>query len=110
MRSRLASTRARSRWLSMLVSPWPGKCLAETSTTILGIGMRAVDVGGHVVRDVFRIFAVRANVDDGILRIVVDVGDRREDPLDAQRARFAGGGKALMARGFDVARRARMPC
>ncbi len=63
---------------------------------VLGIGVRAVDVGGHVLRDFLRILAVRADVDHRILRIVVDVGNRREDPLDAQRARFARGRQALM--------------
>ena len=32
MCSRVASSRARFRWLSIPVSPWPGKCFAVTST------------------------------------------------------------------------------
>ena len=31
-RSRSCSMRGRSRWLSTLVSPWPGKCLAQAAT------------------------------------------------------------------------------
>ena len=40
----------------------------------------------YVLRHFLRILAKGANVDDRIVRIIVDVGDRRKDPLDAQRA------------------------
>src|SRR5690606_7000945 len=58
---------------------------------VLGGGQRAVllepaDVRGAEARDVGRIFAVAARVDDGVRRVVVDVDDRRVDHVHADGA------------------------
>ena len=67
--------------------------------------MRAVDECGHVARHLLRIFAVGAQVDDRVQGIVVDVGHRREDPVNAQGAGLAGGDQAFILRGREIARR-----
>ena len=53
------------------------------------VGMRALDEGLHVGRHILRILAKRADVDDRVLGIVVDVGYRIVDPVDPQGAHFA---------------------
>src|ERR1700723_3117112 len=47
------------------------------------IFLYAMHEGGHVLGNFLRIFAERTRVDDGIIRIVVYVGVRRVNPLDA---------------------------
>ena len=106
MWSRSLSSSARSRWLSTCGVAVAGKMFGGHQHSIVGIGVRAVDVRGDVARDGVRIFAVGANVDDGIIGIAVDVGDRRENPLDAQSAGLAGRGQPFIARGLEIVGRA----
>ena len=51
-------------------------------------GAQAADVRGRQPADRVRLLAERARVDDGIARVVVDVGDRREIDVHADRARL----------------------
>src|SRR5208282_5573141 len=44
---------------------------------------------GNVLGDSPRIFAERPDVDDRVVRVIVDVRHRREDPVDPGSARFA---------------------
>ena len=83
-----------------------GKVFGCNQHSILRIGMRPVDVRGHVLRHVVRILAVRPEIDHRIVGVHVDVGNRREDPVEAQRARFSSGDQTLDARAFHVACRA----
>ena len=55
------------------------------------IFLHAVDELRDELGDFLRIFAERARVDDGIVGIVVDVGIRRVNPVDADGARFERG-------------------
>ena len=71
---------------------------------VLLVGVRPFDEGPDVRRDVVRILAEGADVDDRIIGIVVDVGDRVKDPLDAQRARLARGDLAFVAGQRRIAR------
>src|SRR5271165_4838590 len=59
----------------------------------------ATYVGGDVVADLLRVLAKRARVDDGIGGVGVDVGIRKEIPVDADGAGFDGGDAA---EGFGV--------
>ena len=67
------------------------KMLRRGQDQILLVGMRAFDEGLHVGGDILRILAEGADIDDGVVGIIVDVGDRIIDPLDAERASFARG-------------------
>src|SRR5690242_17769278 len=67
------------------------KMFGGNQDAIVGIRVRAVDVGGNLPADVVGIFAVSAHVDDGIFGIAVDVGDRREHPMHSHRASLSGG-------------------
>ena len=64
------------------------------------------DECGDVARDIIRIFAEAARVDDAVVGIDVDVGDRRENVIDAEGARFDCGGLALLFGERRIARRA----
>ena len=77
---------------------------------MVAVGMRAFDVSRNMPRNLFGIFAERSNVDHRIFGIVVDVGHRRENPLDPQRARFTRGFEPLITRRLDVTGRADTPC
>jgi hypothetical protein len=59
-----------------------------------------------VRRYLLGVLAIGADVDDGIIGVVVDVGHRKEEPLDADGARLAGRDLALEARQRRVAGRA----
>ena len=83
-----------------------GEMLGGHQHAIVGIGMRAVDERRDVARDGFGILSVGADVDDGIVGIVVDVGDGREDPLHSQSSGFACRGQPFVARRFQIAGRA----
>jgi hypothetical protein len=50
----------------------------------------ATDKGGDEAADHGRVLAVRADVDDGVAGVVVDVDDRGEAPVDAERSTLAG--------------------
>ena len=124
-RSRSCSTRGRSRWLSTLVSPWPGKCLAQAATPSL---WRPRDEGHRVPRDLAGIAREAAIPDHRIRRVGVDVDDRSEVEIDAQvgelaseraaqglgcrpasRARPGGASAATRSRARAAAGRARPP-
>jgi hypothetical protein len=70
---------------------------------VLRVGMRAGDVGLHEAGHLVGILAVRARVDDGIVGVVVHVGDGREDPLHAEGAGLAGRFGALEANVVQIA-------
>ncbi len=96
--------RRRARCESTLTLPWPGKCFAVASAPFSSTPRTN---SRDVFRHVLRIFAERADVDDRVVGIVVDVRIRREDPVHAGGARFergvfAGGvGELRIARGAD---------
>ena len=71
--------------------PMPRKMLGSYQHWILAIRMRAIDVGFHKTRHLFGVLAERANVDDRIVGIVVDVRNRREHPVHAHGTRVASG-------------------
>ncbi len=83
----------------------PGKMFGGDQDTIRRVGMRAFDKCGDVARYLLGIFAVGAQVDDRVQGIVVDVGHRREDPVNAQGASLAGGDHAFILHGGEIARR-----
>ena len=86
---------------SVAVSPWPGKCLAVAITPPSCAPLtKALDHLGDEVGPL----AVGADVDDRVARVVVDVGDRSEDLVDAERARLLG---RRVARRVGVVRVAR---
>ena len=67
------SMRGRSRWLSVAVSPWPGKCLAQAATPVdwsprVQAATWAATCSGSD--------AEAAGADDGVVGVAVDVGDR----------------------------------
>src|SRR5258707_10913886 len=66
--------------------------------------LRAFDKRGDKPRYVRRIFAVRTDIDDRIGRVVIYVGDRRVNLLDAERARFARSQLAGASRKVRIAR------
>ena len=71
-----------SRCESCSVSPWPGKCFAHAATPC---ACRPRDERRDVARDELGVGAERADADHRVLRIHVDVGDRREVEVDADR-------------------------
>ena len=92
----------------------PGKVLQRRDHAA---GLQAADVGAAEAADRRGILAVRPRVDHRIARVVVDVDDRREVDLDADRARLDRGdpaglvGELLVAGGAErhVARKRRRP-
>jgi hypothetical protein len=68
-----------------------------------GIGVRAFNVSDDVPGNVLWILAVRADVDDGIIGVVIDIGVRCEDPVDAQSARLTCGVEAFETGSFIIA-------
>ena len=72
----------------------PGKMLERRDHPAVA---RAGDVGADQRRDPRRILPVRAGVDDRVARVVVDVRDRREVHVDAERARLDAGDPRLFA-------------
>src|SRR5437879_2647056 len=56
-----------------------GKRTVLFDAAYIGVSERS-----HLVR----IFAKGADVDNGVIRVAVDVHDRRENPMDADSARF----------------------
>ncbi len=73
-----------------------GEMLGGDQHGILAVRMRAVDVGFHEARHLLRVFAEGADVDDGIIGVIVNVGHRREQPVDAHGARIASGVRPLL--------------
>jgi len=61
--------------------------------------MRALDVGCDQIADLLRVLAEGTRVDDGIFRVGIDVGVRKEVPVNADGAGFFGGDAA---EGFGV--------
>ena len=84
--------------VSTPVSPCPGKCLRGRQDEILLIGVRAFDERLHLRRHGLGVLAERTDVDDRVIRVVVDVRHRIVDPLHAQRARLARRDLAFEAR------------
>ena len=100
---RSASTVGSSRWLSWAVSPCPGKCLAQAATPGL---LEPVDPGGDVRGDPGRVGAEAAGADDRVVRVAVDVGDRAEVEVDADRGQL-GADRRDRSRGSGRGRRRR---
>ena len=74
-RARSASTMGSSTWESVLVSPWPGKCLAVVRTPpSSGTGQ----IGGPQPRHGLRVLAEGAGVDDGVQGVGVHIQNRSE--------------------------------
>ena len=74
-----------------------GKVLCGNENGVLRIRMRPLDVCFDKLANDGGIFAVGANVDDGIVRVAVDVGDGGEDPVQSEGAGLAGGGRSFIA-------------
>ena len=68
-----------------------------------GFGLSPLDEGCDVRGDLLRILAVGADVDDGVVRIVVDIGHRGQDPVNAQRPGLPGGSRAFIPAGREIA-------
>ena len=68
-------------------------------------GLRAFDKRAHKCSNCLWVLAVRANINNRIVRIVVDVSDGRVEPVDAGSARLACGVAALQPRVLRFARR-----
>ena len=67
---------------------------------ILLVRVGAFDEGLHLCRHSLRILAKRADVDDRVIGIVVDIGDGRVDPVNPNGAGFERGD---FAHGVSVA-------
>ena len=82
---------------STFVSPCPGKCFAvartfsRLQTSRKSDAERVTSIG---------IFAVTANIYDGIIRIVIDINDGSENLLNTHRFCFAPDNNALLTRKF----------
>jgi len=61
-------------------------------------------VRAHVGGDILRILAEGTDIDDRIVRVAVDVGDREKDPVHAQRPRIPRCDLAFVSSGLRVAR------
>ena len=53
--------------------------------------MSAQHIGTHELGNLGRILAVGTDIDDGVVGVVVYIGHRREDPVDAERPGIPGG-------------------
>ena len=73
-----------------------GKMLGGAESAVF---FAAAHEGGHHRGHLLGVFAEGADVDDGVLGIVVDVGHRRQHPVHAQCAGFDGGGAT---QGFGI--------
>ena len=76
-----ASIVGSARWLSVSVSPCPGKCLSAGRHPG---GLQSLDPGHDVSRDVGGIRAEAAGADDGVVGVAVHVGDGPEVEVDAE--------------------------
>ncbi len=83
----------------------PREMLRRQKHHVLRIGMRALHECGNVGRHIVRILAVGTDIDHRVCGIVIDVGIRREDPLNSQGPRLARRHQARIARLLQVARR-----
>src|SRR6185437_6732851 len=83
-RSSGAFTRARFKCESTSVSPCP-KVFQRGQHPAL---MRSPDIRRDHLANLCRVLAIRAGVDDRVLRINLHVGDGIEVPVDAQRTRL----------------------
>ena len=91
----------RPRWVSTVVSPWPGKCLAVASIPPAWMPLMYACAISETRLDVL---AERADVDDRVARVVVDVDDGVEVHENADAPPLAGGD--LAPRGTPAAGRA----
>ena len=82
----------------------PGEMLSRHQHGILSIRMRAGDVSLNEARYLSRVLAKRSNVDDRIVGVVIDVGHRGEQPVDAHRARVASGIRPFLTHGRQIMR------
>jgi hypothetical protein len=74
-----------------------GKVFEGDEDRMVGVAAGAFEVGFDVLRDQVWIFAVGADVDDRVCRVVVDVGVGRVNPVHPERPGFARGGAAKLA-------------
>jgi hypothetical protein len=74
-----------------------GKVFEGDEDGVGGVASGAFDVGLDMLGYKLGVLAVGADVDDRILRIVVDIGIGGVDPVDAERPCFAGGGSSEFA-------------
>ena len=65
--------------------------------------VRSLDIGGNQIADLLGIFSKRPRVDDGIRRIRVDVGIRKEIPVNANGPRFLRRNAAERLRVCEIA-------
>ena len=82
-----------------------GEMLGRSEYSILRIGSRARDERADMLGHNAGVLSEGSDIDDGIVRIAVDVGDGKKDPVDAQRARVAGRNLAGIFGGLRIARR-----
>ncbi len=82
-----------------------GEVLGRGEDSSLGVRAGAFDEGSNVRGNIAGTFAVGADVDNGVVRIAVHVGDGEEDPLHAQRARVPGRNFAAVPGGLQIAGR-----
>src|SRR5947209_5791800 len=68
--------------------------------------MRTFYKGGHVVSDFLWILSKGTNIDDRVIRIVVDVRVRCKDPIDSECPGLLRGGPAELLRSREVMGRA----
>ena len=76
----------------------PRKMLGGGQHDAAAVGLGSFDEGFHVSRHHLRVLAERADVDDGIVGIIVDIGIGVENPVDTERTRLPRCNFALITR------------
>ena len=101
-----SSTDGSARCESTDVSPWPGKCFAHAATPALCSPRTNAET---CRRDERLVRAERADADDRVLRVRVDVGDRREVEVDADGRQLGAHRRRHPLRELDVVDDAERP-
>ena len=86
----------KATWLSVAVSPWPGKCLADDDDP--AVALVAGDLGGGELGGELGSRREGPRADDGVERVDVDVAVGREVGVDAHREQLAAGDRGGGAR------------
>src|SRR6201986_1121020 len=69
--------------------------------------MSSANIGRDHFSDLLRVFAKRACIDDRVCRIGIHIGNRKEIPMDTDRARLLTRDLAKGLRVLDFSRRAK---
>src|ERR1700722_14885343 len=69
-----------------IAMPW--KMLGCDQHRVVSVRVSAGDEGVDETRDFGGIFSIGADIDNRVVGIVIDISDRREQPVHAQSARF----------------------